>query len=426
MSDALKRAAERFLALAQEQAPNAAFDALRRDGIAAFSDQGLPDTKQEEWRYTNVAPLAGIEWGSRHEPLAPSRHAIEAVGAPIFACGLEVFVDGHHHPELHGSPGASEVSSLGDAPAPPPLLGQLADAKTHPFVALNGALANDGARVHVQGEDPDAVHLVFAQGTEDAASHPRVVIDTDPGSRGTIILDHVSLTEGRHFSNSVVEVEVAENASLDLIILQRAGDAGFHIGHVAGRVERDGHLRTHTISLGGRFVRNDLGVVLAGEGAECSMNGLYLGRGAGLIDNHTWVDHAVPHCTSHELYKGVLAGSSRGVFRGRVVVRPDAQKSDARQSNPNLLLSDSAEVDTKPQLEIHADDVKCSHGATIGRLDAEAIFYLRSRGIEEDRARAMLTRGFAREVLSVLPEPSLAEAMSALFVERLEATEEAA
>jgi len=426
VSDALKSAAERFLAQAREQEPTPAFSELRREGIAAFSEHGLPDTKQEEWRYTNVRPLAGIEWAALHEPLSPSRNAIEGVATPIFACGLEVFVDGHHHPELHGSPGASEVTALGTASAPPALLGQLADAKAHPFVALNGALASDGARVHVHCEDPRAVHLVFAQGSEDAASHPRVVIDADPGSRGTIILDHVSLAGARHFSNSVVEIEVAENASVDLIILQRAGDASFHVGHVAGRVERNGRLRTHTISLGGRFVRNDLAVVLAGEGAECRMNGLYLGRGAGLIDNHTWVDHAVPHCTSDELYKGVLAESSRGVFRGKVIVRPDAQKTDARQSNSNLLLSDKAEINTKPQLEIYADDVKCSHGATIGRLDAEAIFYLRSRGVAEDDARAMLTRGFAAEVLSSLPEPSLAEAMSALFVERLEAAEEAA
>ncbi|MCP5059877.1 MAG: Fe-S cluster assembly protein SufD [bacterium] len=426
MSDALKSAAERFLVQAGDQAPSPVFGELRRAGIAAFSDQGLPDTKQEEWRYTNVTPLAGIEWAALHERLTPSRDAIEGVATPIFACGLEVFVDGHHHPELHGSPGASEVTALAAATAPPALLGQLADAKAHPFVALNGALASDGARVHVHGDDPRAVHLVFAQGSEDAASHPRVLIDADPGSRGTIILDHVSLVAGHHFANSVVEIEVAENASLDLIILQRAGDAGFHIGHVAGRVERNGRLSTHTISLGGCFVRNDLSVVLAGEGAECTMNGLYLGRGAGLVDNHTWVDHAVPHCTSDELYKGVLAENSRGVFRGKVIVRPDAQKSDARQSNPNLLLSDKAEINTKPQLEIHADDVKCSHGATIGRLDAEAIFYLRSRGIDEDHARAMLTRGFAAEVLSALPEPSLAEGMSALFIERLEAAVEAA
>lgn len=421
MNDVRQSATARFLAQAAEHTPPPAFAELRREAIAAFAAQGLPTTKQEEWRSTNVAPLAGIEWAAPKQPLSPSRRAIEDVATPIFACGLEVFVDGHHHPELHGSPGASEVTALGATPVLPALLGCLADAKAHPFVALNGALTSDGAHVHVHGGDPRAVHLVFAQGTEDAASYPRVVIDTEPGSRGTIILDHVSLSGVRHFTNSVVEVEVSENASLDLVILQRAGDATFHVGHVAGRVERDGRLRTHTITLGGRFVRNDLQIILAGEGAECVMNGLYLGRGEGLIDNHTWVDHAVPHCTSNELYKGVLAERSRGVFRGRVVVRPDAQKSDAKQSNPNLLLSDGAEIDSKPQLEIYADDVKCSHGATIGRLDPEALFYLRSRGIQELDARALLTRGFAAEVLSALPEPSLAEALSSLFVERLEA-----
>ncbi|MCP5065913.1 MAG: Fe-S cluster assembly protein SufD [bacterium] len=422
MKDALQSAQARFLAQATERIPPPAFVELRREATAAFTDRGLPTMKQEEWRHTNIAHLAGIEWAALHEPLAPPRSAIEDVATPIFACGLEVFIDGHHHPELHGSPGASEVETLGSTPAPPALLGRLADAKAHPFVALNGALACDGARVRVHGDDPRAVHLVFAQGSEDAASHPRVVIDAERGSRGTIILDHVSLAGARHFANSVVEVEIAEEASLDLVILQRAGGTSFHVGHVAGRVERNGRLRTHTISLGGRFVRNDLEVVLAGEGAECTMNGLYLGLGEGLIDNHTWVDHAVPHCTSHELYKGVLTGSARGVFRGRVVVRPDAQKSEATQSNPNLLLSDGAEIDTKPQLEIYANDVKCSHGAAIGRLDPESLFYLRSRGIGEDEARGLLTRGFAAEVLSALPEPSLAEAMSAVFLEKPEAT----
>ncbi len=418
----MEEARDRFLAQSAEQPAPPAFAELRREGAAAFMAQGLPTTKQEEWRYTNVAPLAGIEWTALHEPLSPSRSAIEAIATPIFACGLEVFVDGHHHPELHGSPGATEVMPLGSADAAPALLGRLADAKTHPFVALNGALACDGARVQVQGENPRAVHLVFAQGSEDAASHPRVVVEVEAGGRGTIIVDHVSLAGARHFANSVVEVELAANASLDLVILQRPNDASFHVGNVTARVERDARLRTHTVTLGGRFVRNDLRVVLAGEGAECAMNGLYLGRGEALVDNHTWVDHAVPHGTSAELYKGVLAERSRGVFRGRVVVRPDAQKSDAQQSNPNLLLSDGAEIDTKPQLEIYADDVKCSHGAAIGRLDPEALFYLRSRGIGQAEARALLTRGFAAEVLTALPEPSLAEALSALFVERLESS----
>ncbi len=420
MSQVLEQGRDRFLALAARVPGGGALDALRAEGVAAFTAQGLPGTRLEEWRYTNVAPLAAIEWSDAAEHLSVARSALEAVASPVFACGLEVFVDGVHHAELDGTQRADQVQELADAATAPAALATLADAKRHPFVALNGALTRDGAAVSLDGDDQRAVHLVFAEASADVASHPRVVIETAPGARGTVIVDHVSLGLARHYSNAVIEVRVAENASLDVVVLQRTNDASFHTGHLAARVERNGRLRTHTLSLGGCFVRNDLEVTLAGEGAECVMNGLYLGTGDQLIDNHTWVDHAVPHGRSEELYKGVLGGRSKGVFRGRVMVRPDAQKTDARQSNPNLLLADGAEIDTKPQLEIYADDVKCSHGSTIGRLDPESLFYLRSRGIGVEAARLLLTRGFAAEVLNALPEPALAETLGAVFADRLE------
>ena len=420
MSRSLEEARDRFLALAGEAPPAGGLALLREVGLEAFAEQGLPDTKQEEWRYTRLTPLAEIAWTNAPAAIGVKQSSLEAAAEPVFGCEPVVFVDGRHRAGLPGGAGAGEVAALAESAEAPALLGTLAEARSHPFVGLNGALCQDGARVTLRGEAPCLVHLVFAEATEAAASHPRVLIEAAPGSRGTVIVDHVSLEETTHLANAVLEVEVGANASLDLVVLQRQGKRSFHAGHVAGRVERDGRLRTHTLTLGGAFVRNDLVVTLVGEGAECAMKGLYLGTGEELIDNHTWIDHSVPQCRSDELYKGVLAGRSQGVFRGRVVVRPDAQKTEAQQSNPNLLLSDDAEIDSKPQLEIYADDVKCSHGSAIGRLDPEALFYLRSRGIDVDEARALLTRGFAGEVLAALPEPTLAEAVGALFSERLE------
>jgi Fe-S cluster assembly protein SufD len=217
----------------------------------------------------------------------------------------------------------------------------------------------------------------------------------------------------------VSEVVTHANAELDLVLLQRENDLTHHVSNVTSRQERSSRFRSHTVTLGGSLVRNDLRALLAEEGAECVVNGVFLGRGDQRIDNHTVVDHAVPHGSSRQLYKGILCGKSKGVFRGRIVVRPDAQKTDAVQSNPNLLVTDGAEVNSKPQLEIHADDVKCSHGSAIGRLDADALFYLRSRGIDLARARLVLTRGFAVEVLEQLPAPALRDVALDLLEARL-------
>ncbi len=419
MSAALEEAKQRFLALAEGTVGSGALDALRADGRAAFADQGLPTTKWEEWRYTSLAGLAGVTWTDASPGGTFERAALEEVAAPLFACALEVFVDGFHHAELDGAQSSDAVKVLADS-EPFAGLGSLAAAKEHPFVALNGALSRDGAGVTIRGTEARAVHLVFAESAQDVASHPRVWIEAEPGSRGTVIVDHVSMGDAAHFANAVIEIQVAENAEIDVVVIQRPNDASYHVGHIAAQLERDARLRTHVLTLGGAFVRNDLQVTLAGQGAEAVMNGLYLGGGKQLVDNHTWVDHAVPHCSSHELYKGVLGDDSKGVFRGRVLVRPDAQKTDATQSNPNLLLADGAEIDTKPQLEIYADDVKCSHGSAIGRLDPDALFFLRSRGIGKEDARALLTRGFAAEVLQQLPEPALSEAMAALFETRFD------
>jgi Fe-S cluster assembly protein SufD len=233
-------------------------------------------------------------------------------------------------------------------------------------------------------------------------------VSAERGSRSVVVLDHVSVAENATgLTNSVIEVFVEAGARLDLVLMQREGQGLFHVSSIHTRQDRDSHLTTHTLTVGGGLVRNQLTSRLLEEGASVRLQGLFASTGSQHVDNQTLVEHAAPHCSSRQLYKGVLGGRSRGVFRGRVVVSPGAQKTDAEQSSRNLLLTDHAEIDTKPQLEIYADDVKCSHGSSIGQLDTEALFYLRARGLAEKRARALLTEGFVREIVAGLPGPDL-------------------
>ena len=409
---------------------------LRHEAIAAFAEQGFPSTKLEEWRYTSLKSLADVHFelaGGRGDGAAGSvsQEDVESLALPLFACSLFVFVDGHFDPELSATPalgGNLHVESLArlgrEAPERiEPYLGRLACGKGHPFAALNTAFIDDGAAILVPPgavrENP--VHVVFVTTETDAASvcHPRVLISAGVNSQVTVIQDHVSIGDAPAFSNAVTEVHAQQGASVRLVLIQRESDATFHLSNLQARVERDARFSAHTITLGGRLVRNDAGVVLADEGADCTLNGLFLGSGRALLDNHTLVDHAMPHGTSRELYKGILGDHSKGGFRGRVIVRPDAQKTNAYQSNPNLLIGDGAEINTKPQLEIYADDVKCGHGSSIGSLDGDALFYLRSRGIGESRARDLLTQAFGAEILEALPVPALAEELAGELLDRI-------
>jgi Fe-S cluster assembly protein SufD len=333
--------------------------ALRAEAIARFAELGFPSTRLEEWRYTNVAPIAKL------------------------ALELEA---GETSPEI------------------PEHLGGILDAKDRPFALLNTAFVSHVSVVRVgRNESPDEIVRLGLE-SHSGIQHPRAFIQLEEGSHAMVVIDHTSGAAGPGLTNLVVEADVGPNAHLDLVLLQREHDEHFHVSNVACRVARDGRFTSNTLTSGGALVRNDLEVLLADEGAECDLRGLFIGSGSRLVDNHTSVDHAVPHCNSRELYKGILGGRSKGIFRGRVLVRPDAQKTDATQSNPNLLLGEGAEIDTKPQLEIHADDVKCSHGATVGQLDEEALFYMRSRGIGADDARILLVHAFANEIVDALPE----------------------
>jgi Fe-S cluster assembly protein SufD len=244
--------------------------------------------------------------------------------------------------------------------------------------------------------------VIFAATPTDrpVALHPRNLIVCGHGSEVKIIESYVGLGAGVYLQNPVTEISAAPGSVIEHYRIQREGGAAFHVGALAARLERDSNFVSHQLTLGGGLVRNDLQVVLGGEGADCTLNGLYLTDNEQHVDNHTQIDHARPRCASREFYKGILRGRARGVFNGKIIVRKSAQKTDARQTNKNLLLSDEAVVNSQPQLEIHADDVKCSHGSTIGQLDRDALFYLRARGIGEEDARRLLSYGFAADILS--------------------------
>lgn len=404
---------------------------LRREAAASFAASGLPHTRLEEWRYTNVTPLARVPFELATGRPEVSREALERVSFPVYACSVFVFVDGLLRPELSAPRALSagvRVLGLAELLASEPArveaeLGSLVDAKLHPFAALNTAFLDDGAVLLVPpgARLSQPIHVVFASSgaAADRVRHPRVLVVSGPESHAEVIVDHVDLAPARGLTNAVVEVRVGRGAELALMLVQRESDRTFHVSNLAARVERDARFAAHTVTLGGAIVRNDACVLLAEEGASCRLDGLFAGDGDQLLDHHSLIDHAMPRGESRQLTKGILGGAARGVFRGRVIVRPDAQHTDAEQSNPNLLLSRAAEVDSKPQLEIHADDVRCRHGSSIGRLDEDALFYLRARGLDEGEARDLLLRGFAAEVLDALPVPALGTALASLLAARL-------
>jgi Fe-S cluster assembly protein SufD len=292
-------------------------------------------------------------------------------------------------------------------------------------MALNTAFFQDGAFIRVPAGIAVAtpIHLLFiSTGKETGAtSHPRNLIIAGPGSQVTVLESYVSLGEAPGLTNAVTELLVGEGAGFEHCKFQDEGPAAFHVAAIQAQLGRGCNLISHSFATGARLSRNNIRTRLAGEGVECVLNGLYLTRGDQLADHHMVVDHAQPRCASHEYYNGILDGRSRGVFHGRILVRPDAQKTDAKQTNKNLLLSDEATVDTKPQLEIYADDVKCTHGATVGQLNEESIFYLRARGIGADTARRMLIHAFAGEIIERIRFAPAREELDQLIWDRLEA-----
>jgi Fe-S cluster assembly protein SufD len=390
-----------------------ALHAQRQTAIERFAALGFPTLEDEEWRFTSLAPLTRTTF----QPAGPRPNSLDAQRLEQSALSAGdgyrlVFVNGHHAPELSSPrplPPGTVVGSLAEAlrtqpERVAPHLARHADYEEHAFTALNTAFLRDGALVFLPRgavvEEP--IHLIFLATAQEQAvvAHPRTLIVADTNSQARIVESYVGLAEDVYFTNAVTEVVAGEGAVLDHYRLQRESKAAFHIATLQILQGRASNFSSQNIVLGGGLVRNDINAVLDAEGCECTLNGLYLAGGRQLIDNHTRIDHAKPRCASHELYKGILDGSAHGVFNGKIYVHPDAQKTDAKQTNQTLLLSEDATINTKPQLEIFADDVKCTHGATVGQLDAEALFYLRTRGIDHDAARSLLTYAFANDIIS--------------------------
>ena len=352
---------------------------LREAAFERFAELGFPTTHDEEWRFTNVAPIARGGW--------------KTVGQ------------------------ASGLPSVD--PAVEPHLVQHASFEGNAFVALNTAFIEDVKVITVPRntvlEAPIEVHYAAGQAGNLPHYHPRTLILVGAGSQCTIVERYSG--DGRYFTNAVTEIVAGDGAVVDHYKVQQESIEAYHVATLQASLGRSANFSSHSISLGATLARNDVGVVLS-EGSEAVINGLYIVNGTQHVDNHTVIDHAKPHGTSHELYKGILDGQAHAVFNGRIVVRPDAQKTDSKQTNKNLVLSDDAVVDTKPELQIHADDVRCTHGATIGQLDSEMMFYLQSRGIGRGQARSLLTYAFAQDIVDRIKVKDLRDSLERILFEK--------
>ena len=403
--------------------------ALRQDGLQRAVAMGFPTTRLEEWRYTSLEPLARLPF-QLHATVAgalPSRDEI----ARFFLGGDQarrlVFVDGVYTSAL-SNPGVAQaglqLGSLSQAS------GKLADhldrcvgAHENAMGALNTAFFKDGAVIRLakgtRVEEP--IHLLFitTRAEPGLVNHVRNLILAEPQSRACVFESYVSLADGQYVTNALTELAVGAGAHIEHGRLQDESLEAFHFGAVHARQERDSRYESHAFSLGGRIARLDLRTRFGEAGGYALLNGLYLVRGEQVTDHHTVVDHAQPHCESHEYYHGILDGRSKGVFNGKIFVRADAQKTDAKQTNRNLLLSGDAAIDTKPQLEIFADDVKCTHGATVGQLDEDSLFYLQARGIGREEARRMLVHAFANAVIQRVTTEALRPGLSRVVLAKL-------
>lgn len=412
-------------------APLAWLRALRAEALERANALAVPTTRDEDWRFTDLSPFYRLAFRPAPRPAGLPADQLRAHLGNADTSRL-VFVDGAYVPALSTavSDPAVAVLPLSDAllrhaDLVRDRLGRIAEIGADAFGAVNTAWLTDGAFVYVSRnrDVTRPVHLLFVSTQADVAVHPRVLVVAEAGSDVVVLEDFVCLHDGPYWVNAVTEVDVASNARVRHVKLQRDGTGAFHIGSTAVRVSRDGKYLSNAVSLGARISRNNIRVVQAGEGIEVQLDGLALVGGRQLADTHTFMDHALPHGTSRQLHKCVVSGGAHAVFNGRVLVREGAQRTDSAQESRNLLLSEKARVDTKPQLEIFADDVKCSHGAAVGQLEAEELFYLRSRGLGETAARNLLTYGFAAEIVGRIPLPWVANALRAFLMAQTGAEE---
>jgi Fe-S cluster assembly protein SufD len=407
--------------------------AIRKAAIGRFAELGFPTTKNEEWRFTNIAPIAKTQFkpaALRPEDIV-TRKAIEKFTFGGMKCSRLVFLNGHYATELSSVPTLPKgviVSNLasavkGDGELLYPHLGKYVRGDENGFTALNCGFMQDGAFVYIPDDVvvDEPIHLLFVStGSESSfVSMPRNLIVAGKNCQLSVVESYVSLANIPYLTNAVTEMVIGERAVIEHDKFQDESVNAFHIGTTHFQQHAGSNVVSNSVAVGGSIVRNTVTSVLAAEGIECTLNGLSLVTGQQLVDNHTAIDHAMPNCVSHELYKSVLDGKARGVFNGKIFVRKDAQKTDAKQTNKTLLLSDNATMDTKPQLEIFADDVKCTHGATVGQLDEEQVFYLRSRGMSLESARDILTVAFASDVVSRIHVDPLREQLDAIIQKRL-------
>jgi len=356
---------------------------LRDTAFARFAELGFPDTHNEEWRFTNVAPIAKTAFAPA---ASDARVVIPANVKQLELAGAEAHLARHAAPDQNA------------------------------FVALNTAFLGNVTVLEIpRGVIVEQPLEIAYEGADGGVTHPRILILVGEGAQCTIVETYKGA--GKYFTNAVTEIVVGDRAVVDHCKIQRESASAFHVATLETSVGQNAAFASHSISLGGALVRNDVNATLS-TGSDATLNGLYIVNGTQHVDNHTVIDHTMPHGTSHELYKGILDGKAHAVFNGRIFVRKDAQKTDSKQTNKNLVLSDDAVVDTKPELQIFADDVRCTHGATIGQLDAESLFYLQSRGIGKREARSLLTYAFAQDVVDRIKVPSLRDSLERILFEK--------
>ena len=408
--------------------------ALRKAGLSRFAETGFPTVRDEDWRFTNIAPAArqAINLIPDEARRTPERDFLGTLPLANIVGSKLVFVDGQYAAhlstieELEANLRVESLASAVDRDSEiiERYLGRQARDGYNPFAALNRAFFTDGALIHVPAgaivqRPVQLLHISTTAGSG-ASSHLRHLVVAESDSQVTILETYISAPGATHFTNVVTELFVKDRARVEHCKFQDESTSGYHMAALDAELGAHCNVLAHSFALGARISRNNIRTLLGGEGIECILNGLYLTSDDQLADHHMIVEHAKPHCNSHEYFNGILDGRSRGVFHGRILVHPEAQKTDAKQTNKNLLLSDDAGVNTKPQLEIYADDVKCTHGATIGQLNDESVFYLRARGIGLENARRMLMHAFAGEIIARIRCEPLREELDQLVWNRLE------
>ena len=411
---------------------NDCFSKQRQSAFDIFQESGFPNTRVEDWKYTDVKPIAKNTFSNITESnVASDNNEIDEILIKDLDCVNLVFINGAYSEKYSDIKNISSkivIKSMADA-----LINDESLLKKHltkhinqelnSFTALNTAFIQDGAYINISAntniDKPINITYISRDSNHPFATHPRNLIVMGENSNATVIENYVGSGKVNYFTNSVTETVLLQGAVLKHYKIQQEGSSAFHIASLNTSQSKDSRFESHLVSIGGALVRNNINASLNEEGAEIIMNGLYMTEDVQHVDNHTRVDHLKPHTQSHQNYRGVLNGKSRGVFNGKVVVHPQAQKIEAYQNNANLLLSDDAEIDTKPELEIYADDVKCTHGATVGQLDDDMLFYLRSRAVDEKTARSLLTYAFADEVISEINLKEIQNKLERLIIGRL-------